>query len=145
MKPRPKPKAKEVPKKGSSFGVKIDAIGTQKEPEDPSKKVKEAEAKSTLPPSEDEQGEKEKNDERISLGSDSEGDSEDGVLDSDISQVTPIKLARGKNSKKKQREEKTCLDVLQGCQKTLKGMMNTRSRCKHGQSPKGATTFQASK
>ena len=58
VKPRPKPKAKEVPKERSSYGVKTDAIGTQEEPEDPSKKVKEVEENSTLPPSKDEQGEK---------------------------------------------------------------------------------------
>ena len=95
VKPRPKPNAKEVPKEGSSSGVKTDAIGTQEEREDPSKKVKEAEAKSTLPPLEDQQGEKEENEERINLGSDSEGDLEDGVSDSDSSQVTPMKSARG--------------------------------------------------
>lgn len=106
VKPQSKPKAKEVPKEGSSSGEKTDAIGIQEEPEDPSKKVKEAEEKSNLPPSEDDQGGKEENEEHISLGTDSEGDSEDGVSESDNSQVTPIKSARGRKSKKKQREEK---------------------------------------
>lgn len=75
----------------------------------------------------------------------SRGESEDGDSESDSSQVIAIKLATGRKSKKKRREEKTYLDVLQGSQKTLKGMMNTKSRRKHGQAPKGATTSQASK
>lgn len=48
VKPQPKPKAKEFPKEGSSSREKTDAIGIQEEPEDPSKKVKDAEAKSPI-------------------------------------------------------------------------------------------------
>lgn len=96
-----KPKAKEVPKEGSSSGKKTYAIGIQEDREDLSKKVKEAEAKSSIPPIEDEQGEKEENEEHNNLSFHSEGDSEDGILDSDSSQVTPIKSARGRKSKKK--------------------------------------------
>lgn len=59
MKPQPNPKAKEVPKEGSSSREKADANEIQEEPEDPSKKVKETEATTNLPPSEDDQGEKE--------------------------------------------------------------------------------------
>ena len=47
--------------------------------------MKEVEGKSTLPPLEDEQRENEENEEHISLGFDSEGDPEDGVLDSEKS------------------------------------------------------------
>ena len=83
--------------------------------------------------------------EHISLGSDSGGESEERDTDSDGSQITPIKSARGRKSKKKQREEKTYLDVLQGSQKTLKGMMNTRSGRKQNRAPRGVTTSQVSK
>ena len=48
-------------------------------------------------------------------------------------------------SKKKDREEKTYLDVLQGLQKTLKGMINTQTTRKQSQAPKGATASQATK
>ena len=96
------------------------------------------------PPVED-QREKEAEEDHISLGSESGGDSEDGGTESGNSQVTPIKVTLGRKTKKKQREEKTYLDILQGSQKTLKGMINTRSTIKQGQAPKGATTSQASK
>ena len=96
------------------------------------------------PPVED-QREKEAEEYHISLGSKSKGDSKDGGTESCNSQVTPVKVTLGRKTKKKQREEKTYLDILQGSQKTLKGMINTRSTIKQGQAPKGATTSQASK
>ena len=40
----------------------------------------------------------------------------------------PIKNPRGRKSKKKKREEETYLAVLEGSQKTLKGIMHTRSK-----------------
>lgn len=85
------------------------------------------------------------NEDHISLASESEEDSEGRTDESDSSQITPIKSSRGRKSKKKLREEKTYRDVLQGSQKTLKGMMNTRSGRKHGSAPKGATVPQANK
>jgi hypothetical protein len=66
-------------------------------------------------------------------------------METSSSQATPKKSTRGRKSKKKEREEKTYLDVLQGSQKTLKGIINTRNTRKQGQAPKGATTSQASK
>ena len=93
----------------------------------------------------DDQRKKEVEEYHISLGSDSGGDSEDRGTKSGSSQVTPIKVTLSRKTKKKQREEKTYLDILQGSQKTLKGMINTRSTIKQGQAPKGATTSQASK
>jgi hypothetical protein len=80
--------------------------------------------------------------EHISLGSDSEGDTEDGGMESSSSQATPLKTSKGWKSKKKKREEATYLDVLQGSQKTLKGMMNTRSTKKNGPAQKGAASSQ---
>ena len=106
---------------------------------------KETSTKTITPP---ENGGNERNidkEEHISLASETDEDSEERAYESDSSQVTPIKSARGRKSKKKQREEKTYLDVLQGSQKTLKGMMNTRSGRKHGTAPKGATISQANK
>ena len=96
------------------------------------------------PPVED-QREKEAEEDHISLGSESGGDSEDGGTKSGNSQITPVKVTLDRKTKKKQREQKTYLDILQGSQKTLKGMINSRSTIKQGQAPKGATTSQASK
>jgi len=78
--------------------------------------------------------------ENISLGTDSVGGLEDEGTESSSSQATLIKITRGRKSKKKEREEKTYLDVLQGSQQTLKGMINTRSTKKKGSAPKGATS-----
>ena len=75
----------------------------------------------------------------------SAADSDPGVFSyeeaTDSSHATPVKTTRGRKSKKKQREEKSYADVLQGSQKTLKSMMNTRSKI--GQASKGATPFQS--
>jgi len=78
--------------------------------------------------------------EHISLGFDSEGDNEDGGTKSSSSQATSIKTSKGRKSKKKKREEATYLDVLQGSQKTLKGMMNTRAKKQNVLAQKGATS-----
>ena len=86
--------------------------------------------------------EKDAEEEHIILGSKLEGVSEDGLTESSSSQVTPIKTKRGRKTKKKETEEKTYLDVLQGSQHTLKGMISTRSTKNLGSAPKGATSSQ---
>jgi hypothetical protein len=78
--------------------------------------------------------------EHISLGSESEEDSDGGETETTNSQATLKKYTRGRKSKKKEREEKTYLDVLQGSQKTLKGMINMCTTRKQVYSPKGSTT-----
>ena len=54
--------------------------------------------------------------------------------------AAPIKNPRGRKSKKKQREEATYLVVLEGSQKTLKGIMNTRSKKGRASASKGASS-----
>ena len=73
--------------------------------------------------------------------SDPKGSSDEGATESSSSHATPVKNPRGRKSKKKQREEKSYADVLQGSQKTLKSMMNTRSKI--GQASKGAAPSQS--
>jgi hypothetical protein len=70
--------------------------------------------------------------------SDPEEDS-DGETSSDLHSLQ-IKTPRGRKSKKKQREEATYLEVLEGSQKTLKGIMNTRSKKGTTQASKEAKT-----
>jgi hypothetical protein len=89
--------------------------------------------------------EKDTDEEHISLASESEEESDDEDSGTSSSQITPKKSTRGRKSKKKEREEKTYLDVLQGSQKTLKGMVNTRNTKKQGRAQKGATASQPSK
>ena len=55
-KPQAKPKTKEAPNVGSSSGEKVDAIDTQEEPVDLSKKVKDAGAESIIPPADEDPG-----------------------------------------------------------------------------------------
>ena len=124
---------------------KVNETENHEETEDHSNKLKETVEKSTVPLAAAEQRGTEGTEEHISLASDSGEESEERDTESDGSQITPIKSARGRKSKKKQREEKTYLDILQGSQKTLKGMMNTRSGRKQSRAPKGATTSQISK
>ena len=78
---------------------------------------------------------KEANEDLLMLDSNPDEDSDEGASSSGLYSI-PLKVPRGRKSKKKQREEATHLVVLEGSQKTLKGLMNTRSK-------KGAT--QASK
>ena len=54
--------------------------------------------------------------------------------------AAPIKNPRGRKSKKKKREEATYLAVLEGSQKTLKGIMHTRSKKGTATASKGATS-----
>lgn len=124
---------------------KVDVMETQENTKNKLKQVNETEFESTFPPVDDGQRGNKGNEEHISLASDFEGESEERDSDTDNSQVTPIKMTRGRKSKKKQREEKTYLDVLQGSQKTLKGMMNTGSGRKSNRAPKGASIPQVSK
>eukprot|EP00253_Pinus_taeda_P033123 PITA_33123 len=139
------PKTKDIQKVGTSSGGNTEPTASQEEDENRKQEVKESDAEIiTHPTSGDNEGNKDK-EEHISLASESDEDSERGTYESDSSQVTPIKSARGRKSKKKLREETTYRDVLQGSQKTLKGMMNTRSGRKQGSAPKGATSSQANK
>ena len=78
---------------------------------------------------------KEANEDILMQDSNPEEDSDEDASSSGQYSIPP-KIPRGRKSKKKQREEATYLAVLEGSQKTLKGLMNTRSK-------KGAT--QASK
>ena len=78
---------------------------------------------------------KEVNENLLMLDSDPEEESDEGASSSGLYSI-PLKVPRGRKSKKKQREEATHLVVLEGSQKTLKGIMSTRSK-------KG--TIQASK
>lgn len=109
------------------------------------KQGKTNEAESSIPTAEEGQRGNDGNEEHISLASDSEGDSEERDSESDNSLATPIKMTRGWKSKKKQREEETYKDVLQGSQKTLKSMMNTRSGRKSNKAPMGASPPHKSK
>lgn len=144
-KPQTKPKANEAPKVGSSSSGNAKTIRAQEESEDLLKNSIENDIETnTLPSYRGNERTADKED-HISLASETNEESEERIYELDSSQVTPIKSIRGRKSKKKQREEKTYLDVLQGSHKTLKGMMNTRSRCKHGTAPKEATTSQANK
>ena len=54
------------------------------------------------------------------------GEETDEGASSSSLHAAPIKNPRGRKSKKKKREEATYLAVLEGSQKTLKGMMHTR-------------------
>lgn len=144
-KPHFNPKAAAVPKDGSSSGEKADVTKIQEETGKLVKQVKENEIEPSVAPVDDCQRGNESNEEHISLASPSEGESEERDSETDNPLVTPIKTTRGRKSKKKQREEKTYIDVLQGSQKTLKGMMNTRSGRKSNRAPIGASSPQFSK
>eukprot|EP00253_Pinus_taeda_P008795 PITA_08795 len=137
----PQTNSKTIPvsNDGPSSGEKVHTSENHEETEDQSKKVKETEEETAVPLTEADQGGIAGNDEHISLASDSGEESKEKDSNSDSSQITPIKSTRGRKSKKKQREEITYRDVLQGSQKTLKGMMNTRSGRKHNRAPKGVS------
>ena len=66
-------------------------------------------------------------------------ESDEGDSSSSLQEI-PIKNPRGQKSKKKMREEATYLAVLEGSQKTLKGIMNTISKKGSTPAPKGATS-----
>lgn len=144
-KPKSNLKNNEDPKEGTSTGGNEETIETHEASENPMKEAKETGTETITPPASGGIAGNKDNEDHISLASESEEDSEGRTDESDSSQITPIKSSRGRKSKKKLREEKTYRDVLQGSQKTLKGMMNTRSGRKHGSAPKGATVPQANK
>ena len=73
--------------------------------------------------------------------SDPRGFSDEGATESSSSHATPVNIQRGRKSKKKQREEKSYAYVLQDSQKTLKSMMNTRSKI--AQASKGTAPSQS--
>ena len=73
------------------------------------------------------------------LESDQDEESHEGDSSSSLPMV-PFKNPRGRKSIKKQREEATYLAVLDGSQKTLKGIMNTRLKKGTGPASKGATS-----
>ena len=56
------------------------------------------------------------------------GEEMDESASSSSLHTIPIKNPRGRKSKKKKREEATYLVVLEGSQKSLKGIMHTRSK-----------------
>ena len=70
---------------------------------------------------------KETNEELLLLESDPGEETDEGASSSSLHTI-PIKNPRGRKSKKKKREEATYLAVLEGSQKTLKGIMHTRSK-----------------
>eukprot|EP00253_Pinus_taeda_P001787 PITA_01787 len=119
-------KNNEDPKVGTSSGGNAESIETQEATENPMKEAKGMGTETITPPASGGTEGNKDNEDHISLASESDEDSEGRTDESDSSQVTPIKSSRGRKSKKKLREEKTYRDVLQGSQKTLKGMMNTR-------------------
>eukprot|EP00253_Pinus_taeda_P020733 PITA_20733 len=143
--PHINPEAVVASKDGSPSGEKMDDKENQEETGNMEKQRKKNEVESTVHTPEECQRGNEGNEEHISLASDSEGDSEERDSESDNSLATPIKTTRGRKSKKKQREEETYKDVLQGSQKTLKSMMNTRSGRKSNKAPMGAPSPLKSK
>ena len=80
---------------------------------------------------------KDANEDMQMIDSNPEEDSDEGASSSGLYSIPP-KVPRGRKSKKKQREEATHLAVLEGSQKTLKGLMNTRSRKGANQASKEA-------
>ena len=68
---------------------------------------------------------------------------DDGDSSSSLHTI-PFKNSRGRKSTKKKREEASYLAVLEGSQKTLKGMLNTRSKKGLALASKGANPFSNS-
>jgi hypothetical protein len=66
----------------------------------------------------------------VSSDSDSEGASD--------TIITPIKIGRGRKSKKEEREKETYKDVLSGSQPTIRQLINVRQTRKHSRAPQGA-------
>ena len=83
---------------------------------------------------------KEVNEDLLMLDSDPGEETDEGASSSGLYSI-PIKIPGGRKSKKKQREEATHLAVLEGSQKTLKGIMNTRSKKGTIQASKEANPF----
>ena len=77
------------------------------------------------------------NEEPLLLETDQGEDTNEGDSSRSLHTV-PFKNSRGRKSTKKKREEATYLSVLEGSQKTLKGMLNTRSKKGPAAAPKGA-------
>ena len=80
---------------------------------------------------------KDTNEDPLLLEMDPGEDTDDGASSSSLHAV-PFKNPRGRKSKKKKREEATYLAVLEGSQKTLKGMMHTQSKKGTASASKGA-------
>ena len=85
---------------------------------------------------------KEENEDLLLLETDPGEESDEGSSSSSLHTI-PIKNPRGRKSKKKQREEATYLAVLEGSQKTLKGIMHTRSKKGAVPASKGANPTQS--
>ena len=77
------------------------------------------------------------NEEPLLLETDPGEDSDEGDSSSSMHTI-PFKNSRGRKSTRKKREEASYLAVLEGSQKTLKGMLNTRSKKGPAAAPKGA-------
>lgn len=80
---------------------------------------------------------KDTNEDPLMLETDPGEDMDDGASSSSLHAV-PFKNPRGRKSKNKKREEATYLAVLEGSQKTLKGMMHTQSKKGTTSTSKGA-------
>ena len=80
---------------------------------------------------------KEANEHTLLLETDPGEETDEGASSSSLHAI-PIKNPRGRKSKKKKREEATYLAVLEGSQKTLKGIMHTRSKKGTAPASKGA-------
>ena len=77
------------------------------------------------------------NEDPLFIETDQGEDTDDGASSSSL-HAAPFKNLRGRKSTKKKREEATYLSVLEGSQKTLKGMMNTGSKKGSASASKGA-------
>ena len=82
---------------------------------------------------------KETSEDPLLLETDPGEETDEGASSSNLHAI-PIKNPRGRKSKKKKREEATYLVVLEGSQKTLKGIMHTRSKKGTATTSKGATS-----
>ena len=135
------------PARKDPISVSIEEIQTENQP---SNKEVESQAADPLEPGEiphfdpvvstapDTSGpSKDTNEDPLLLETDPGEDTDDGASSSSLHAV-PFKNPRGRKSKKKKREEATYLAVLEGSQKTLKGIMNTRSKKGPDLASKGA-------
>ena len=83
---------------------------------------------------------KEANEDPLLLETDPGEESNEGSSSSSMHTI-PIKNPRGRKSRQKKREEATYLAILEGSQKTLKGIMNTRSKKGTDLASKGANPY----
>jgi hypothetical protein len=96
--------------------------------------------------------EREKEKGQIEGGMNKEPEVEEGEVSSDSDSegasdtiITPIKIGRGRKSKKEEREKETYKDVLNGSQPTIIQLINVRQTRKHSRAPQGAHTSSPGK